>query len=277
MHRIFDRLAATAFAVAVLCAAVSVPGRSAAATLRVGSDVSYAPLEFYTGAQKKMTGFDVDLAHALAPKLGSSVDVQNHNFDGLLSSVQGGTFDFVLSAMSDTRAREKKVDFVDYLLAGSGMLVRAGNPKRVFELAGLCGLTVDVQKGTSQENALQDQSKACKSIGLGEMKIVAFGTDSDAYKNFQSGKSDVHVTDYPVVAYLARTSGNAYEIAGKQFNVVPFGIAFAKSNTALRARVQKALADLISDGTYDKLLLKWGLAQGALRSAPINAGTLFEK
>jgi polar amino acid transport system substrate-binding protein len=157
------------------------------------------------------------------------------------------------------------------------MLVRAGNPKRVFDLPGLCGRTVDVQKGTSQEAALQTQSQACKTIGLAEMKIVSFGTDADAYKNFESGKSDVHVTDYPVVAYLARTSGNKYEIAGRQFNVVPYGIVVAKNNAALRNRVQRALADLIADGTYDKLLQKWGLAQGALRSAPLNAGTLFEK
>lgn len=276
MQRIFDRLASFALVAALLGGAVA-PAIAAAAPLHVGSDVSYAPLEFYTGASKQMTGFDIDLAHALAAKLGTAVDVENHNFDDLLPAVARGKFDVVISAMSDTRAREKKVDFVDYLLAGSGMLVRAGNPKRVFELAGLCGLTVDVQKGTSQENALQEQSKACKSIGLGVMKIVPFATDADAFKNFQAGKSDVHVTDYPVVAYLARTSKNTYEIAGKQFNVVPFGIAFAKTNSALRARVQHALAELIADGSYDKLLQKWGLAQGALRSAPLNAGTLFEK
>lgn len=277
MQSIFDRLAAFVL-MAVLLGATASPGVAGTA-LRVGSDVSYAPLEFYVenAKGKTMTGFDVDLAHALSEKLGSTVSVENHNFDDLIPAVKAGKFDLAVSAMSDTRAREKQVNFIDYLLAGSGMLVRSGNPRHVFELAGLCGLTVDVQKGTSQENALHEQSKACKTIGLGEIKVISFATDADAYKNFEAGKSDVHVTDYPVVAYLARTSGNKYEIAGRQFNVVPFGIVIAKSNSALRTKVQSALASLIADGTYDRLVQKWGLSQGALRSAPLNAGTLFEK
>ena len=273
MQRVLHRIALFVLTALLVGASIS-PGLAA---LRVGSDVSYAPLEFYTGSHKAMTGFDIDLAHALAEKLGVPITIGNHDFDKLIGAVQGGIFDIAMSAMSDTRVREKQVDFIDYLLAGSGMLVHSGNPKHVFELAGLCGLTVDVQKGTSQESALETQSKACKAIGLGELKIKTFTTDTEAFKNFDSGNSDVHVTDYPVVAYLAHQSAGKYEIAGRQFNVVPFGIAVAKNNASTRDRLQRALASLIADGTYDKLLQKWSLAQGALRSAPVNAGTLFEK
>lgn len=250
----------------------------AAADLRVGSDISYAPLEFYAPGTHAMDGFDIDLARALGEKLGTPVSIANHRFDDLIPAAQQGTFDLAISAISDTRSREKDIDFVDYLLAGSGMLVPAGNPKRIFNLGGLCGLTIDVQKGTSQESALQAQSKACTSIGLGALKILSFSTDDQAFAAFVAGKSDVHVTDYPVVAYLARTEGGGkkYEVAGRQFAVVPYGIAVSKKNVALRNRVQQALLALITDGTYDRLLQKWGLAQGALRSAPINAGTLFE-
>ena len=247
---------------------------SAAADLRVGSDVSYAPLEFY-GPSHQMRGFDIDLAQALAKKLGAPVAISNHTFDDLIPALQKGTFDFAISALSDTRTREAKVDFVDYLLAGSGMLVPAGNPKHVFDLGALCGLKVDVQKGTSQEAALQDEAKHCSQIGLGTINIMAFPTDDEAFKNFAAGKSDVHVTDFPVVAYLAKSNDHKYEVAGRQFALVPYGIAVPKNDPQLRARIVAALSSVIEDGTYDQLLKKWGLEQGALRSAPVNAGTLF--
>lgn len=242
--------------------------------LRAGSDVSYAPLEFYSGSHQ-LRGFDVDLTEALAQKLGTQVSIANHTFDDLIPSVKKGSFDLAISALSDTRPREAQVDFIDYMLAGSGMLVPAGNPNHVFDLGALCGLRVDVQKGTSQETALQEQSKHCKDIGLSQLKLTSFGTDEAAFKFFVAGNSDVHVTDYPVVAYLAKTNDHKYEVAGRQFALVPYGIAIAKGNPALRKRIVVALQAVIADGTYDKLLKKWGLEQGALRSVPVNAGTLF--
>ena len=87
----------------------------------------------------------------------------------------------------------------------------------------------------------------------------------------------MHVTDFPVAAYLATTHDHQYEIAGRQFDLVPYGIAVPKGNAELRGRIVSALHAVIADGTYDALLKKWGLEQGALRSAPVNAGTLYSK
>ena len=248
----------------------------AAGKLNVGSDISYAPLEFY-GAGHRVEGFDIDLASAIGAKLGEPVAIQNHTFDDLIPAVERRSYDIAISALSDTRARERRVDFIDYLLAGSGMLVPAGNPKRIFSLSALCGLRVDVQRGTSQETALDEQSKACKALHLAPISLITFATDDEAFNAFKAGKSDVHVTDFPVVAYLAKSSDRKYEVAGRQFDLVPYGIAVAKGNAALRVRVTAALESLIADGQYDALLKKWGLEQGALRSAPLNAGTLFSK
>ncbi|HTU70653.1 MAG TPA: ABC transporter substrate-binding protein [Candidatus Baltobacteraceae bacterium] len=269
--RAFSRAAA-----ALLAALFSVCLAAGAATLKVGSDVSYAPLEFY-GPGHRMQGFDIDLAQALGKRLGEPVAITNHTFDDLLRSVQDGRFDVGISAISDTRARERQVDFVDYLLAGSGMLVRAGNPLHIFDLGGLCGLRVDVQRGTSQETELLEQSKRCREVHLAPIKLITFATDDQAFQAFAAGKSDVHVTDFPVVAYLAESNDHLYTIAGRQFDLVPYGIAVPKNNPALRARVIAALHGVIADGTYDALLKKWGLEQGALRSAPTDAGTLFSK
>jgi polar amino acid transport system substrate-binding protein len=255
---------------------VSPLGATAAASLHAGSDVSYAPLEFF-GKGGKMRGFDIDLARALSTALQRPIVIENDTFSGLLAAVESGRLDLAISAISDTRAREKHVDFIDYLLAGSGMLVPAGNPKHVFSLAGLCGLRVDVQRGTSQETALEQQSQDCKNIHLAPITLLTYPTDDEAFAAFAQGKSDVHVTDFPVIVYLAKTHDHLYAVAGRQFDLVPYGIAVSKSNPALLAQLVSALKQVIANGTYDALLRKWGLEQGALRSAPVNAGTLFSK
>ncbi|HET7813364.1 MAG TPA: ABC transporter substrate-binding protein [Candidatus Baltobacteraceae bacterium] len=255
------------------------PGLTAAAApLRVGSDISYAPLEFYAGHSKQVQGFDYDLAGAIAGQLGTSASFANHDFNDLLKSVNAGRFDLAMSAISDTRARTKQVDFVDYFLAGSGILVQAGNPHRIFNLASLCGMSVDLQRGTSQEAAVKAQSQRCTQVHLKTIDVHSFATDDEALKHFEAGETVAHISDYPVVSHLARTTdgGKRYMVAGNQFNVVPYGIAVAKTNPQLRDRVQSALKALIADGTYDRLLRKWGLEQGAMRSAPVNAGTKFE-
>lgn len=253
-------------------------GIAAQPALRVGSDISYAPLEFYAGNPKRVQGFDYDLAQALAAKMGERLTFENQDFNDLLKMLNAGKYDVVISAMNDTRERSRQADFVDYFLAGSGILVKAGNPQHVFNLASLCGMTVDLERGTSQQSAVAAQSKKCTAIGLHPITVLAYATDGEALKQFLAGKSAAHISDYPVVAHLARTlgGGKKYVVAGRQFGVVPYGIAVSKKNPALRDRVQSALKAIIADGTYDALLKKWSLQQGAMRSAPVNAGTKFQ-
>lgn len=251
---------------------------AASGGLRVGSDISYAPLEFYAAHSTRVQGFDYDLSQALAAKMGTRASFENHDFNDLIKALNRGQYDLVMSAMNDTRDRAKRVDFIDYFLAGSGILVPAGNPHHVFNLASLCGMTVDLQRGTAQEAAIAAQSKRCTEIGLHSIAVLEYGTDDEALKQFLAGKSMAHISDYPVVSHLARTlgGGKTYMVAGRQFGVVPYGIAVSKKNAGLRDRIQSALKALIANGTYDALLKKWGLEQGAMRSAPINAGTKFQ-
>lgn len=266
----------------VLAAVLGVSATSAAVlpsgSLRVGSDISYAPVEFYKDHSKQVTGLDYDLAQELGKRMGVRVAFTNHDFNSIVPALKAGKYDILMSAMSDNRAREKQVDFVDYFLAGNGMLVPKGNPNHIFSVGELCGRTVDLQKGTSQETLVRAQSERCKAIGLGEIKLLTYTTDDQAFAQLVAGKSQVHISDYPVVAYQAKTynGGNSFEVVGRQFGVVPYGIAVDKKNRALRDAIQNALVAVINDGTYDKILAKWGLTQGALRSAPISAGTLFQ-
>ncbi|MBV8244722.1 MAG: ABC transporter substrate-binding protein [Candidatus Eremiobacteraeota bacterium] len=270
-HRVAATLVAAAFtALGLAGGAIRAQGGPA---LRVGSDISYAPVEFY--AQKKPHGLDVDLGDAIAKRMNSRAQFINHDFNTIVPALQSRKFDVVMSAMSDTREREKLVAFVDYFLAGSGILVAKGNPAHISALNDLCGRTADLQTGTSQEKMLHAISDGCKALGLRGVTILAYPTDDQALKALVAGKSDAHISDFPVVAYLAEAYDKEFDVVGKQFNIAPYGIAVPKSNPQLREAIRRALAQTIADGTYDKILQKWNLEIGAMRSTPVNAGRLY--
>jgi polar amino acid transport system substrate-binding protein len=262
---------------ALLLAPLAFVAAAPAAPLNVGSDVSGAPFEYFQENSKTPLGFDIDLLNAIAAKMGRQPSIANHQFDDLLKAVQRGQFEVAMSAISDTSAREKLVNFLDYFVAGGGLMVQQGNPLRVFGIDGLCGHAVTVESGTSYQADLEKQSAKCKTVGLGAVTILTYKTDDDAFAAFMAGKAPVYVADYPVGVWRARTTGKGLQVVGRQFDVVPYGIAVGKQNTALLMQLQRALVAVVADGTYDRLLKKWGLSQGAMRVAPINAGKLFEQ
>src|SRR5690348_7106196 len=131
---------AVVFVVLAALLAAPLTAKAAQQTLRVASDISYAPLEFYAAGTKRVEGFDYDLARALAAQMGTSLQFTNHDFNDLLPALDAGKYDLVISAMNDTRERARQADFVDYFLAGSGILIPAGNPNHIFNLASLCGM-----------------------------------------------------------------------------------------------------------------------------------------
>ena len=247
-----------------------------AGIITIGSDVSYAPVEFYKTGTDQVQGLDYDLARALGAKLGVKVAFVNTTFDGIIPALLADRFDIVMSAMNDTPEREKRIDFIDYFLAGSGILVRKGNPERIFSLADLCGKTADAEKGTAQEHMLAAQSAKCAAAHKPPITVLALATDTDALQQLKVGRSVAHVADFPVAAYAARLSGGLLEIVGKQYAVAPYGIGVRKDDRRLRDALQAALRAVIADGTYAKVLRSWDLPQGALTSAAINGGARYQ-
>ncbi|TAM91648.1 ABC transporter substrate-binding protein [bacterium] len=245
-----------------------------AGVLHVASDISYAPVEFYAPGTHDVKGLDYDIATAMGKKLGVRFDFINTTFDGIIPALLSHRFDIVFSAMNDTPEREKRIDFIDYFLAGSGVLVRKGNPEHVASLADLCGKTADAEQGTAQVTFLQEQSKRCVAEHKKAINVLAFATDTDALEQLKLGRSSAHVADYPVASYDARMEGGGrlFEVAGKQFAVAAYGIGVRKEDRQLRDALQAALKAVIADGEYDRILTKWGLEEGALRTAPISAG-----
>jgi polar amino acid transport system substrate-binding protein len=249
-----------------------------AGQLAVGSDIEYAPIEFYKENTTTAQGVDVDLGKAMAAKLGVKVKfIDDTDFAGIIGALKAGRFDIVMSAMSDNKDRQGQgVDFVDYFSAGSGMIVQQGNPKHIQSLDDLCGQTVAVQKGTVQQtDVLAPQQTKCQQSGKA-MTILPFEKDTDALQQVKTGRAVANVEDFPVAAYNATVSGN-----GKDFSVVPnqvgqispYGIAIPSNDQQLVQAMQSALKAVIADGTYAKILKRWGVEKGSLTTAQINGGT----
>lgn len=250
-----------------------------AGVIKVGTDASYAPMEQTENG--KIVGIDPDLGDALSKQLGVKFEFTNGQFDGLITSLYTGREDAVMSAMSDTKARQqglddkgkkvgKGVDFVDYYMSGSSLLVHKGNPKGVKTLSDLCGQTVAVQRGTIYETAFKQQKTACGSKGL---TIESFDTDTEAQTRVKAGGAVADLNDTPVAAYIAQKSNGAFEVAGSPADAGPFGIAVDKSNTQLRDALQQAMQAIIADGTYARVLQKWNANVGAITTVKINGGS----
>ena len=116
--------------------------------LTVGSDIAYAPFEFFEEGTTTPDGLDIDLAEALAAELGVEVEFLNTGFDGIIPSLEVEDFDVLISAMTITDERSEVIDFVPYITVGTGIVVPAGNPDGITGIADLCGKTVAVQVGT---------------------------------------------------------------------------------------------------------------------------------
>ncbi|MDH6225026.1 ABC transporter substrate-binding protein [Streptomyces sp. MJP52] len=251
--------------------------------IEVGTNAEYAPMEFMDGG--KIVGVDPDLAEALSKQLGVEFEFTSGSFDGLITSLNSGRYDIAMSSITDNKARQeglddkgKKlgdgVDFVDYFVAGTAIYVKKGNPKGVESLEDLCGKKAAVQRGTTYEDALKKQSKKCKDDGKKAIDIESFENDTEAQTRVKSGGAAAGVNDYPVALELVRKAGNGetFEIVGEQYDAGPFGIAVDKDNTQLRDALKEAVDAIIADGSYKKVLEKWGAETGAIDAAAINSG-----
>lgn len=237
-------------------------------TLTVGTDTSYAPAEFLADDGKTPVGYDVDLTKALAAVLGLKADTVSSTFDSILPSV-GSKYDIGISSFTVTKDRMEAVDFVTYFKAGSTFVVMKGNPKNV-DTSDLCGVTVAVQTGTTQEEEVNADTKACTKAGKSAITIQSYKMQTDVTTAVATGKAAVFYADSPVAGYAIKQTGDELKALGDETGVAPEAVAIKKGDSATAKAVQKALQKLIDDGTYKKILDTWGVSSGAIDTAEIN-------
>lgn len=216
--------------------------------LIAGSETTYPPFEFIEDGVAK--GFDVDLVYAIAEELGLQGEIKTYNFDGLIVGVQGGTdFDMVASAMTITEERKQHVLFSDpYIDSNQSLAVR--NDQDVTSLDQLTDTKIGVQSGTTGEKFARENAPASTTV-------VPYENILQAFQALQAGEVDGIVNDLPISADIARDKTREVKLVEEFQTDEQYGFAFSKDNPGLRDAVNKALATLKENGTYDDIYRKW--------------------
>lgn len=225
-------------------------------------DATYAPDEFIAPNGHTIIGMDADLGYAIGQVLHVKVKLVNATFDTIIPGLVDGKYDVGNSSFSPTPQRAKQVDFVTYFKAGEGFYV-AGNSSKTFNgLASLCGHSVAVETGTTEQAYAQQQAKKCK------VTIDSFATQNAVNLAVSSHRAEVGFADSQVVAYIVKGSNGTLKTTGNPIEVAPYGIALPK-NSGLDQPILGAIKQLMSDGIYAKILEKWGTSAGAITNPAI--------
>ncbi len=240
-------------------------------TVTVAADASYPPNEFIASNGHTVVGMDADLAVGLFSDLGLKVNVVNATFDTIIPGLAAGKYDVGMSSFTDTKEREKTVNFVDYFEAGTSFFEKSRGGPAVTNLASLCGLTVSVETGTTEQTDAGAQAKKCPSSK--KLTVLPYPSQNGANLALSSGRAQVSMADSPVAAYQVKQSSGAFKLVGQTYGTAPYGIAVPKSSGKLDQAILLALQDLIKNGRYASILKKWAIESGADTHPAINGAT----
>lgn len=260
--------AAAAPASAAPAAAASAPPPVAKVYV-VGTDAAYAPFESQN-EKGEIVGMTVDIVNAVAQKAGIEVKFVNTPWEGIFNSLQQGDRDMLASSITITDERKQTMDFTNpYFDAYQLIAVKATS--KVTKFDDLKKLKVGVQTGTTGDEVVTKQQ------GKNSTNIKRFESTPLALKELEAGGVDAVVADNGVVVnYVTNNPGAKFKtVSDKAFAPEQYGFAVKKGNTELLEKLNKGLADIKADGTYDQIYAKYfGAAPGAAAaSAPAPAAS----
>jgi len=238
-------------------------------TLTVAADASYPPDEFFASDGHTVIGWDSDLAKAIGAVMGLKVNVVNVTFASILAGLAAGKYDFSASSFTDTKAREKTVDFVDYFSSGEQFFTKAQGGSDVSTEPELCGHTVAVETGTVEESDAMAQSGKCKQAGKPAVKVLSFPDQNGANLALSSGRAQMGFADSQVADYFVAKSNGQFKLVGAPFGFAPYGLAVPKQPGLAKA-IQAALQELIKSGRYSAILSHWNIHAGLVSKAGLN-------
>ena len=244
-----------------------------AGKLVIATMPNYPPITYKDPATNKLTGFDVDLGEAIAAELGVKVEWQEIQFAQMLPSLQTERVDTALAGMSDTSARREIVDFVDYMVSGTQFYTGARQSATIKTATDLCGKKVGGSRSTNNPQRIAEWS-AVNCEGKGKPAIEVVGTEGsvDARNQLKTMRIDAAVQGNETLPYFQAMEPNTYVLLGDPLTEEITGLPVLKSKVELRDGIKAAMDNLVKNGTYAKLLEKYGLARNGVKDIKINAG-----
>lgn len=235
-------------------------------TLVMATNAAFPPYEYVEGGE--FVGIDVEIAKAIADKLGMELVIKDVDFGAIIGGVQSGKFDMGMAGMTVTEERLKSVNFsTTYATGIQSVIVRAdseytsfedfytgfdadGNPVGVKE-----GIKIGVQQDTTGDIYSSDVPE---KWGFGEDNVTRYKTGADAVQALKSNPSKVTaviIDNEPAKSFVAANDG--LKILDGEYANEDYAICVAKENTELLESINKALAELQADGTIDRIIAKY--------------------
>jgi ABC-type amino acid transport substrate-binding protein len=230
--------------------------------LTIGVYANYFPQEYMDASNHQIIGFDIDFIQSIASRLHLQTKFVGEDYSSLISSLTVNRFDIVISAVSITPELQKNVDFIPYFKGGESLLVTKGNPFRIYALSDLCGRKVAIKDGTLEQREVQDVSDACLKEGKVAISVVVAAQYANALQLLTRKSVAAIYQDAPVSDYSIKQTPNLFELGGGMIGANIEGVAVRKHDTSLLNALQKAFALMKRDGTYKKVIMKWGLTSG---------------
>lgn len=228
----------------------------------VGTDAAYAPFESQN-EKGEIVGMTIDMLSAVASKAGVEIKFVNTPWEGIFNSLQQGDRDILASSITITDERKQTMDFTNPYFDAYQLIAVKANSK-VSKFDDLKKLKVGVQTGTTGDEVVTKQQ------GKNSTNIKRFESTPLALKELEAGGVDAVVADNGVVInYVTNNPGAKFKtVSDKAFAPEQYGFAVKKGNAELLEKLNKGLADIKADGSYDKIYAKYfGAAPAAAAPA----------
>lgn len=230
---------------------------------------SQTPPNIYFNDKKERVGIEVDIANRLASVMHLKPVYEEYDFAGLIPAIQARQCDAIFSSLYIKPAREEILNFVPYLMSGTGVAVSKANPQHITGLNDtMCGTNILTISGATGALQTQDQSKKCVAKNLKPIQITYVSHIAPALQQLTSGQVAAYVDVAASMAYYQKTSNGAFKMVGQPFGQIQIGAGTLKNNTKLHEAMQAAFDTMQKDGSYTAILKKWNVV-----SEGISAGS----
>lgn len=232
------------------------PASAIAESLRLGTEGAYPPFN-YIDASGKIGGFDVEIGLELCARIGADCTVVAQDWDGIIPGLLANKYDFIIASMFITKERRKIVDFTDpYYLAAMSHVLPVGSDITEFSNEALSDKVIGAQSGTTQADYIEQMYP--------DADIRLYPTQDEVNLDMASGRLDMQVGDMlPMLDWTTKSEdGSCCELVGEPITDPAFvgdgvGIALRKEDGELRERLNAALAEIRTDGTYQAINAKY--------------------
>ncbi len=208
----------------------------------------------------KYIGFDIDLGEAIGDCLGFSLTYKPVTFAALLTTLEAGQADIVISDIYATKERAKAADFVTYLKVFDGVLVAKGNPKNIDGInTSMCGTTAAENTGYVEVPLIQALAAECQAAGKPAPEIQLYDNNANCIQAILSGRADTYINDANTVDGAVAAYPDKLEKATAVTLPYSVGIAVPRGNTDFRDAVMAALTEIQKSGMQAEMMTKWNL------------------